>query len=393
MKVDINKLIEIKKDILNLLKIINEYKIQLSKTVEVKENNLNNNSDYSEGIEDLLNTNISITDAKKGEKMSPEGYYKRYGHYRKDDIPTIKNSKVEVINKNGNNISNTKPKELNKKDMNNINLLSGLLQSMLILDNSNASNKEQMYKIFLGQAKAEVGDTDNIIAKVILNKMSDVVNGKDYKSKVEAVKSNMDGIENPLIKQTAFYIVNETPVIDMLKMEYEGGELANERDLHKLKDYIYNNLEDGAKSIFGFSSISKNIRYGKEEDGEIIDLINKIGVKDTTFRGEGYGPEFIENIKVGQSYNDISKLKPDYDSNNEINSSNISESISVAIDFASGDTPVVNVFLDSTYIRTRNLSFYGKNELEGFIDKRKQILQDIYKDSYGRLYLIYKGEQ
>lgn len=61
-RIDINKAIEIKKDIINLLKIIDKNKIALSKSVTIDINNLNNNSDYSEGINSLLGKNLNIKD-------------------------------------------------------------------------------------------------------------------------------------------------------------------------------------------------------------------------------------------------------------------------------------------------------------------------------------------
>ena len=61
-KIDINKAIEIKKDIINLLKIIDKNKIALSKSVTININNLNNNSDYSEQINNLLGKNLNIKD-------------------------------------------------------------------------------------------------------------------------------------------------------------------------------------------------------------------------------------------------------------------------------------------------------------------------------------------
>lgn len=61
-RIDVNKAIEIKKDIINLLKIIDKNKIALSKSVTIDINNLNNNSDYSEGVNSLLGKNLNIKD-------------------------------------------------------------------------------------------------------------------------------------------------------------------------------------------------------------------------------------------------------------------------------------------------------------------------------------------
>lgn len=64
-KIDINKAIEIKKDIINLLKIIDKNKIALSKSVTIDTNNLSNNFDYSDKVDSLLNKKIKLEDYGK----------------------------------------------------------------------------------------------------------------------------------------------------------------------------------------------------------------------------------------------------------------------------------------------------------------------------------------
>ena len=64
-KIDINKAIEIKKDIINLLKIIDKNKIALSKSVTIDTNNLSNNYDYSDKVDSLLNKKIKLEDYGK----------------------------------------------------------------------------------------------------------------------------------------------------------------------------------------------------------------------------------------------------------------------------------------------------------------------------------------
>lgn len=64
-KVDIARAIEIKKDIINLLDIINKNKIALSKSVSIDINNLSNNYNYSEKVDSLLDKEIKLEDYGK----------------------------------------------------------------------------------------------------------------------------------------------------------------------------------------------------------------------------------------------------------------------------------------------------------------------------------------
>lgn len=64
-RIDINKAIEIKKDIINLLKIIDKNKIALSKSITIDVNNLSNNYDYSDKVDSLLNKKIKLEDYGK----------------------------------------------------------------------------------------------------------------------------------------------------------------------------------------------------------------------------------------------------------------------------------------------------------------------------------------
>lgn len=64
-RIDINKAIEIKKDIINLLKIIDKNKIALSKSVTIDINNLSNDYDYSDKVDSLLNKKIKLEDYGK----------------------------------------------------------------------------------------------------------------------------------------------------------------------------------------------------------------------------------------------------------------------------------------------------------------------------------------
>lgn len=64
-KVDIARAIEIKKDIINLLDIINKNKIALSKSVSIDINNLSNNYNYSDKVDSLLDKEIKLEDYGK----------------------------------------------------------------------------------------------------------------------------------------------------------------------------------------------------------------------------------------------------------------------------------------------------------------------------------------
>lgn len=64
-RIDINKAIEIKKDIINLLMIIDKNKIALSKSVTIDINNLSNDYDYSDKVDSLLNKKIKLEDYGK----------------------------------------------------------------------------------------------------------------------------------------------------------------------------------------------------------------------------------------------------------------------------------------------------------------------------------------
>lgn len=293
-----------------------------------------------------------------------------------EDLSKFYNFIDKAINKtnaelNQDIIENHK-KEVKQIGYNDLNLLYNL--NLLYRNNSNSSQ----IKDYLKQLSS--------------NPITDIVKASFKKPKVNNEKRMKAAakLKTEEQRQTAEYIISNTPIADELYHMYKNEGLEEE---YEIKEAAYNSLKDGAKTIYGFSSIKKYIRYSKEEDEELKTLINTIGYNQTTFRGEQLPKNVFNKLKIGQSYKEIK--------GGDIDTTNISSRFSVALNFAEDiddretSQSVLHIFEKSKAINTSNLSYYGGSEDEGFIDKNDQILNDIYycedKDCYVLLYKQKEG--
>ncbi len=236
----------------------------------------------------------------------------------------------------------------------------------------------------------------------IRKRIEDALNDKSNMASAEDIKKAISKL--PKAQQSSAELIynnNGSKKANELFSKYEQTI-----DISKLKDdeskvgaakrKVYKELTDGAKAIYGFSSISDYKFYKEGRDKEIINLINNNpNPPATVYRGEGLNRIAFKNIKIGQSYFEIKQnnsAEENYGKDIEIkdvNSSNASYDMGTAFKFAdeSAGTKVVHVFENTKNISS--VSYYDY-ENECFIDKREQILYDIYQADNGTYYLMYQ---
>ena len=228
-----------------------------------------------------------------------------------------------------------------------------------------------------------------------LNDKSNMASAEDIKKAIsklpKAQQSSAELIYNNIGSKKAKELFSKyEQTIDELKLK------KNESKTGAAKRKVYRELTDGAKAMYGFSSINDYKFYKEGRDKEIINLINNNpNPPATVYRGEGFNNIAFKNIQIGQSYFEIKQnntAEENYGKDIEIkdvNSSNASYDMGTAFEFAdeSAGTKVVHVFENTKNISS--VSYYDY-ENECFIDKREQILYDIYKGNDGVYYLMYQ---
>lgn len=236
----------------------------------------------------------------------------------------------------------------------------------------------------------------------IRKRIKDALNDKNNMASEEDIKKAISKL--PKAQQSSAELIYNN--IGSKKANELFSKYEQTIDVSKLKDdeskvglakrKVYMELTDGAKTIYGFSSIKEYKFYKEGMDKEIINLINNNpNPPATVYRGEGLNRIAFKNIQIGQSYFEIKQnntAEENYGKDIEIkdlNSSNASYDIGTAFDFAddSAGTKVVHVFENTKNISS--VSYYDY-ENECFVDKREQILYDIYQANNGIYYLMYQ---
>ncbi|WP_307971409.1 hypothetical protein [uncultured Brachyspira sp.] len=228
-----------------------------------------------------------------------------------------------------------------------------------------------------------------------LNDKNNIASEEDIKKAIsklpKAQQSSAELIYNNIGSKKANELFSKyEQTIDIFKLKEDESKTG------AAKRKVYNELTDGARAIYGFSSIREYKFYNEVADKEIINLINNSpNPPATVYRGEGLNRIAFKNIQIGQSYFEIkqnNRAEENYNDDIEIknvNSSNASYDMGQAVEYAEdgAGTKVVHVFENTNNISS--VSYYDY-ENECFIDKREQILYDIYKDKKGIYYLMYQ---
>ena len=335
----------------------------------------------------------SLIDAKKKEfkesdvNRDEDGKFaKKNSSNKSKDNDKRKLKKIDFDNiKKVNNIKEVKRAEetLDKfynKDYNKDDLKKDLKEHLKYLDEDGCT-----------------GDLFNNIRKRIedaLNDKKTMASEEDIKKAIsklpKAQQSSAELIYNNIGSKKANELFSKyEPTIDIFKLKKDESRTG------AAKRKVYRELTDGAKAIYGFSSIKDYKFYKEGRDKEIINLINNNpNPPATVYRGEGLNNIAFKNIQIGQSYFEIKQNNAAEENYKDIeikdvNSSNASYDMNIAFDFAweGAGTKVVHVFENTKNISS--VSYYDY-ENECFIDKREQILYDIYKGDNGVYYLMYQ---
>lgn len=348
------------------------------------EKKYNIKSDASVYIDSLIDT-INLIDAKKKEfkesdvNRDEDGKFakKNSSNNKSNDATSGQTPKKDNDKKDNDKI---KIKKIDREFINNSRKISSFIRELF--HNETYRNRETSKELAEDYLK-KLND-DNPISNILKQELQDYIDGNEIKkaSQIEidkAIESLPEGQ-----RKTANYVYNAIPIFEELWDKH-----IEHNSTKATKKLIYNDLDNGAKTMVGFSSIQEYNRYSKEDDAEIIDLINKNPhPKKTVYRGEQLETD-IKNLKIGQTYHEIK--------GGEIYSSNASYEIETAFQYAvdvkkDGLINVMNVFVDTKHINGYNFSYY-KDEDECYIDKREQILDNIYQDERGYYYLIYKHKE
>lgn len=392
---------EYSKRYLELIKDENpeEYK----KNKKYLEKKYNIKSDASVYIDSLIDT-INLIDDKKKEFKESEHNRGEDGKFAKK--PSSNKSKDNDKSKENDKKDNDKSK-LKKIDFDNIKKVNDIKEVKRAEETLNRFynkdyNKDDLKKDLKEHLKYldEDGCTGalfNNIRKRIedaLNDKNNMASAEDIKKAIsklpKAQQSSAELIYNNIGSKKANELFSKyEQTIDTTKLKKDEGKTG------AVKRMVYRELTDGAKAIYGFSSIKDYKFYKEGRDKEIINLINNNpNPPATVYRGEGLNNIAFKNIQIGQSYFEIKQNNAEEENYKDIeikdvNSSNASYDMNTAFDFAweGAGTKVVHVFENTKNISS--VSYYDY-ENECFIDKREQILYDIYKGNNGVYYLMYQ---
>ena len=399
---------EYSKRYLELIKDENpeEYK----KNKKYLEKKYNIKSDASIYIDSLIDT-IAYIDAKKKE-------------FKEEDVNRDEDGKFAKKNSSSNK-SNNKSKDNDKKendkrklkkiDFNNIKKVNNIKEVKRAEATLNKFYDEDYLKNEYNKSKNELKKdlkehlkyldeegSKGALFNNIRKRIEDALNDKNNMASAEDIKKAISKL--PKAQQSSAELIynnNGSKKANELFSKYEQtiDELKLKKDESKTgaaKRMVYRELTDGAKAIYGFSSIADYKFYKEGRDKEIINLINNNpNPPATVYRGEGLNRIAFKNIQIGQSYFEIKQnntVEENYGKDIEIkdvNSSNASYDMGTAFKFAdeSAGTKVVHVFENTKNISS--VSYYDY-ENECFIDKREQILYDIYQANNGTYYLMYQ---
>ena len=343
--------------------------------VDISEEEINNDIEY------YIDSVREYIDKKKEFKESDVNRDADGKFATKNSSSNKSNDKSKV-----NNIKKVKRAEetLDKfynKDYNKDDLKKGLKEVLKYLDENGCTGA------LFNNIRKRIEDA--------LNDKNNMASAEDIKKAIsklpKAQQSSAELIYNNIGSKKANELFSKyKQTIDTTKLKGDESETG----LAKRK--VYRELTDGAKAIYGFSSIKDYKFYKEGRDKEIINLINNNpNPPATVYRGEGLNNIAFKNIQIGQSYFEIKQnntVEENYGKDieiKEVNSSNASYDMGIAFDFAweGAGTKVVHVFENTKNISS--VSYYDY-ENECFIDKREQILYDIYKDNNGIYYLMYQ---
>ena len=355
---------------------------------DITEEEINNDIEY------YIDSVKEYIDAKKKE-------------FKEEDVNRDAGGKFAKKNSSSNDKS--KDNEYKEIDFNNIKKINHIKEvrsaeeTLNKFYNENNKSRDELKKDLKEHLKyldmeGNTGALFNNIRKRIedaLNDKSNMASAEDIKKAIsklpKAQQSSAELIYNNNGSKKVYELFSKyEQTIDIFKLKKDESRTG------AAKRKVYRELTDGAKAIYGFSSIGDYKFYKEGRDKEIINLINNNpNPPATVYRGEGFNNIAFKNIQIGQSYFEIKQnnaAEENYGKDIEIkdvNSSNASYDIGIAFEFADkgAGTKVVHVFENTKNISS--VSYYDY-ENECFIDKREQILYDIYQADNGTYYLMYQ---
>ena len=363
--------------------------------IDISEEEINNDIEY------YIDSVKEFIDAKKKE-------------FKESDVNRDEDGKFAKKGSSSNKSKDIKYKEIDFDNIKKVNDIKEVRRAEATLHkfydedylkNENNKSRDELKNDLRNHLKYldEYGSTGALFNN-IRKRIEDALNDKSNMASEEDIKKAISKL--PKAQQSSAELIynnNGSKKANELFSKYEQTI-----DISKLKDgesktgaakrKVYRGLTDGAKAIYGFSSISDYKFYKEGRDKEIINLINNNpNPPATVYRGEGLNRIAFKNIQIGQSYFEIKQnnaAEENYGKDIEIkdvNSSNASYDMGMAFKFAdeSEGTKVVHVFENTKNISS--VSYYDY-ENECFIDKREQILYDIYQADNGTYYLMYQSK-
>ena len=392
--------------------------------------NKDNFKDYNNGEPDVVfmvydpNTKKDneipyITDYDDGDKIQQKYFAKnkvdslidaKKKEFKESDVNRDEDGKFAKKNSSKNKSNDNDKKEIDFNNIKKINHIKEVRRAEETLNkfyNKTLNyDKDYLKKEMRNHLKyLDMEGNTGALFNNIRKRIEDALNDKSNMASAEDIKKAISKL--PKTQQSSAELIynnNGSKKANELFSKYEQtiDELKLKKDESKTgaaKRKVYRRLTDGAKAIYGFSSISDYKFYKEGNDKEIINLINNNpNPPATVYRGEGLNRIAFKNIQIGQSYFEIkqnNEAEENYGKDIEIkdvNSSNASYDMGTAFEFAdeSAGTKVVHVFENTKNISS--VSYYDY-ENECFIDKREQILYDIYQDNNGTYYLMYQTKK